>query len=116
MAAATLVGSDRLRPFYEWLSALPRQTLWVQAARASARAGLLAADGDFAAAAAAYAETVARCDRIGDATDRAIAAAAAARSFLAAGSPEAAAPYVRSTVDFARRNSAHRLLEGLPVL
>jgi hypothetical protein len=115
VSAASFVAPARLPPLRAWLCGLPRQTLWVQAACASAQGGLFSYEGAPDRAAAAYAEVVGIYERIGNATDRAIAEVATAQCFLAAGSTTAAQPYLRSAIGFVRRNSAHRLLNGLPL-
>jgi class 3 adenylate cyclase/tetratricopeptide (TPR) repeat protein len=113
--AATLVGAAQLSLLSGWLVALPRQTLWVQAAAASARGGLLTIEGRHTDAALAYQEAAGHYDRIGNATDSALSAAAAARCCVAAGSAGAAASLIASAADFARRNRAPRLVDGLPM-
>ncbi|MDP9240902.1 MAG: adenylyl cyclase, partial [Actinomycetota bacterium] len=114
VSAANMVGSTHLRPLHAWLVDLPRQTTWVQAAIALARAGLLTHQGDPAAAGLAYAEAAGHYNRIGDATDAALSAVAAARCFVAAGAEQDAKPWLAAAAAFAASNSAPGLVEGLP--
>jgi class 3 adenylate cyclase/tetratricopeptide (TPR) repeat protein len=106
------LGPPLLDELDAWLTAQPLQTRWVRAARAVTAGGLAACNGDQAAAGAKYAEAAHCYDDIGSATDAALCHAEAARAFQTAGDP-AADDHLTVAAEFARRNQAYRLLEGL---
>jgi class 3 adenylate cyclase/tetratricopeptide (TPR) repeat protein len=106
------LGPPLLEELDAWLTAQPLQTRWVRAARAVTAGGIAACAGDQAGAGAKYAEAAHCYDDIGNATDAALCHAEAARAFQTAGDP-AADEHLTVAAEFARRNHAYRLLEGL---
>jgi len=101
------------RPSRSWLATLPRQTLWVQAAGASAEAALLSAQSRHVEAATGHAVAVGLYDQIGDVTERALAQAAAGLAYLAGERPDAARPHLEAAASFAVGNCATGLLATL---
>ncbi|MFL6075351.1 MAG: ATP-binding protein [Mycobacteriales bacterium] len=112
MLVVAALGPPLLDELSGWLAAQPQQTRWVRAALAVTAAGIAACDGDQAGAGARYADAAHTYDDIGNATDAALCHAEAARAFQTAGDP-AADEHLVVAAEFARRNHAYRLLEGL---
>ncbi len=107
--AGVLLGRDAAALVRGLLKRSPRRTPWVEAAMASLEGTLTGDPTAHLDAAAAY-------QRIGDATDRMLALAAAGRAMTAAGRPpQEIAPVAAEVAEFAHRNAAPRLLDGLPV-
>jgi hypothetical protein len=86
----------------------PRYTPWVHAALATLE-GALTGDPS------AHLEAAEQYGRIGDATARVLALVHAARAMTSAGNLDEAEPIIAEITEFARRNRAPRLLDGLPV-
>jgi class 3 adenylate cyclase len=109
-AAANLgvvLGADGAPRVRAMLERSPRRTPWVSTAIAMLDGQLTGDAGALLAAADTY-------GRMGNATDRVLALAAAARTLVAAGELDRAGPVVAEVAAFAGRNRAPRLLDGLP--
>jgi class 3 adenylate cyclase/predicted ATPase len=104
--AGAELGGDDARRVRRMLERSTRRTPWVWAGLATLDGALHADPEQHLAAAGLYAQ-------MGDASNRILALAAAARLLLAAGDDQRAAPLVAEVTEFARRNQAHRLLDGL---
>jgi class 3 adenylate cyclase len=100
-----VAGAARVRAM---LKRSPRYTPWVDAAMATLE-GTLTGDP------AAYREAADIYGRVGDVTDRVLTLALAARGLVRLGRFEEAVPVIAEVAEFARRNKAPRLLDGLPV-
>jgi hypothetical protein len=105
--AGVLLGTPTAAVVRAMLKHSPRRTPWVEAAMASLE-GTLTGDPT------AHLEAAEIYGRIGDATDRVLALAAAGRGLTAAGELDRVAPIAAEVADFAARNQAPRLLYGLP--
>lgn len=106
--AGALTGVEGAARVRAMLKRSPRFTPWVDAAMATLE-GTLTGDPS------AYHEAAEAYGRIGDLTDRALTLSLAARGLVRQGHLEQAAPLIAEVTGFARRNSAPRLLDGLPV-
>lgn len=104
----SLTGPDRSVLMHRWLTGLPRQTPWVQAARCAVRAGMVIG-GDRSAIrrrASWYARAAGIYDAIGDRSDAMLHRYTAAHALLMVDDQRAAWPYVEPALSFARRNKA----------
>ncbi len=108
--AASLTSADHARWLRGVLDAVPRETLWVRAARAVVDGGLADHDGNHGTAALRYGVAASVYDRMGNASDGALAATWAVRASHAAGDPAASRGVARRLADFAVRNHAPMLL------
>jgi class 3 adenylate cyclase len=106
--AGALMGVEGAARVRAMLKRSPRFTAWVDAAMGTLE-GTLTSDPS------AYHEAAEAYGRIGDLTDRALTLALAARGLVRQGHLEQASPLIAEVTAFARRNSAPRLLDGLPV-
>jgi hypothetical protein len=106
--AGSLLGVEGAARVRAMLKRSPRYTPWVSAAMATLE-GTLTGDPT------AYQEAAEGYGRIGDLTDRALTLALAARGMVRLNQVEQAAPLVAEVIEFARRNEAPRLMDGLPV-
>lgn len=95
-------GSARLPDLLARLREVPRPTLWVGAALASAEAYAAERAGDLSGAGHRAAAAAGRYDGIGDASDAGLAAVQAAAALAAGGDP-AAAEWERRAADFVAR-------------
>jgi class 3 adenylate cyclase/tetratricopeptide (TPR) repeat protein len=112
--AAALAGPERTAALRAVLAALPRRTLWAEAALHLLDGATAAHDGDHAEAARRYAQAVTVYDRMGDESDAALAAAWTLAALVRAGDVAAAEGWRQRVRRFARRNGADRLLEWMP--
>lgn len=110
IALARQDSGHRLQQVTDRLEAAPRATLWVQAALGSCRSARLTLEGRPAEALEHALLTVALHERIGDASGRALAAAASVRTARAAGHDAAARRLEQDTTAFVDRSGAKRLL------
>jgi hypothetical protein len=106
--AGALLGVEGAARVRTMLKRSPRYTPWVSAAMATLE-GTLTGDPS------AYQDAAEGYGRIGDLTDRVLTLALAARGMVRRGRLEEAAPVIVEVTEFARRNEAPRLLDGLPV-
>jgi hypothetical protein len=106
-SAAVLLDAEDAARVRTMLKRSPRRTPWVSAAMATLEGRITGDATCHLEAAEAYA-------RIGNASNRILALAAAARCFVAAGDVERAAPVIAEIAEFAERNAAPGLLSGLP--
>jgi len=104
--AATLLRPEEARRVRAMLQHSPRLTPWGKAAMAMLEGRITDDPTWYLEAAEGYA-------RIGDASGRVLALAAAARALVAAGELAQAEPVVAEVAEFATRNDAHRLLDGI---
>ncbi len=112
--AAALLGPAPSARIEGMLRAAPRQTPWVDAALRTATAGVATGHGDPARAGELHAEAAGIFERIGDASDCALSLAAAARAYANAGDWAQTEAYLTQVRQFATRNRAARLLDGIP--
>ena len=106
--AGVLLGTEGAVRVRAILERSPRYTPWVLAALSM----LDACQGDDPEP---YLTAAERYTRIGDATDRVLALVHAARAMQAAGTLRRSDPILAEIAEFAGRNEAQRLLDGLPV-
>ncbi len=106
--AGVLLGTEAAARVRAILERSPRFTPWVLAA-------LNMLDGRQSGDPDPYLTAAERYGRIGDATDRALALVHAARAMHAAGKLDRTDPILTEIAEFAGRNDAQRLLDGLPV-
>ena len=104
--AATLLRPEEARRVRAMLQHSPRLTPWGKAAMAMLEGRITDDPTWYLEAAEGYA-------RIGDASGRVLALAAAARALVAAGELAQAEPVVAEVAEFATRNGAQRLLDGI---
>jgi hypothetical protein len=105
-AAAALIDAEAAARVRQMLKRSPRQTPWVAAAM-SVLAGRITGDPTY------YLDAAEGYGRIGDASDRMLALAAAARGLVGSGELDRAEPVIAELREFAERNRATRLLDGL---
>jgi hypothetical protein len=105
-AAAVLLDVDSAARVRAMLKRSPRQTPWVTAAVATLEGRLTGDPRSHLDAAEGYA-------KIGNASTRILALVAGARALVTAGDTEHAEPVVAEIAEFAARNGAPRLLDGL---
>jgi len=106
-AAAVLLDAEDAARVRVMLKRSPRSTPWVSAAMATLEGRITGDPTCHVEAAEVY-------GRIGNASNRILALAAAARAFVARGELDRAEPHIAEVAAFAIRNGAHRLLDGLP--
>ncbi|GIH18691.1 guanylate cyclase [Rugosimonospora africana] len=106
--AGVLLGTEGAARVRAILERSPRYTPWVLAALSM----LDACQGEDPEP---YLKAAERYTRIGDATDRVLALVHAARAMHAAGTLRRSDPILAEIAEFAGRNQAQRLLDGLPV-
>jgi hypothetical protein len=112
--AAALLDARHTAAMRELLESLEHRTLWARAAIHVLDGATAAYRGDHTAAARHYAQAVAVYDVMGNATDAALAAVWTLRALVASGDLEDSGTWQERVQEFARRNGARRLLEGLP--
>jgi hypothetical protein len=105
-SAGVLLGAEEAARVRGMLKHSPRHTPWVVAAMATLEGRITSDPTCHLEAAEGYA-------RIGDASDRILALAAAARTFVEIGELDRAEPVIAEVAEFADRNAAPRLLDGL---
>jgi class 3 adenylate cyclase/tetratricopeptide (TPR) repeat protein len=105
-AAAALLGAEHAARVRAMLKRSPRLTPWGEAAMSVLEGRITGDPTCYLDAAKAY-------ERIGDASDRILALAAAARAFLDTGEPDRAEPILVEVGTFTERAGAHRLLDRL---
>ncbi|HEV2088333.1 MAG TPA: hypothetical protein VGR21_08485, partial [Cryptosporangiaceae bacterium] len=108
--AASLTTGDRASWLRGVLDAVPRETLWVRAARAVVDGGIADHDGNHGTAALRYSVAASVYERMGNATDGALATTWAVRASHAAGDPGTARGIAHRLTEFAVRNHAPLLL------
>jgi hypothetical protein len=108
-----LDGGKRLATLLDRLGGIPRPTLWVRAAHASAAAHFAVLSGSPAEGADHARAAAATYDEIGDMTESAMAALQVGLAYLAADRPVDAAPWLASARQFFERNAAKRLMDRL---
>ena len=106
-AAAVLLDAEDAARVRAMLKRSPRETPWVSAAMATLEGRITGDPTCHLEAAEAYAG-------IGNASNRILALAAAARALMAAGEPDRAEHVIAEVAEFAVRNGARGLLDGLP--
>ena len=105
-AAAALLGPEESARVRTMLKRSPRETAWVGAA-------MSVLEGRITGDATCYLDAAQAYERIGDASDRILAQAAAARTLVGSGERDRAEPVIAEVAAFAERNGAPRLLDGL---
>jgi hypothetical protein len=106
--AGSLMGVEGAARVRAMLKRSPRYTPWVEGAMATLE-GTLTGDPS------AYQEAADIYRRVGDQTDRVLTLALAARGLVRLGRLQEALPVIAEVTEFAQRNKAPRLLDGLPV-
>jgi predicted ATPase/class 3 adenylate cyclase len=106
-AAGVLLDAEDAARVRTMLKRSPRQTPWVSAAMATL-------EGRITGDATAHLEAAEGYARIGNASNRILALAAAARALADSGELTRAAPVIAEVAEFAARNEAPGLLRGLP--
>ncbi len=106
-SAAVLLDPEDAATVRGLLKRSPRRTPWVSAAMATL-------EGRITGDASSHLEAAEGYGRMGNASNRVLALMAAARTLVAAGSTEEAEPIVAELAEFAARNAAPGLLDGLP--
>jgi hypothetical protein len=105
-AAGVLLGPEEAARVRAMLKHSPRHTPWVVA-------GMATLEGRITGDPTCHLEAADGYARMGNASDRILALAAAARTLVAAGDLERADPLIAEIAEFADRNEAPRLLDGL---
>jgi hypothetical protein len=107
-SAAVLLDAENAARVRTMLKRSPRQTPWVSAAMATL-------EGRITGDATAHLEAAEGYARIGNASSRILALAAAARTLVGDGEVGRGGPVIAEVAEFAARNEAPGLLRGLPV-
>jgi class 3 adenylate cyclase/tetratricopeptide (TPR) repeat protein len=110
---AALLGAGPARAVHAMFADSPRATRWVRAAQLSAAAGISDSENDHVRAGDQHVEAAEAYRAMGNASDEAIALAAAVRSYRTADRPDSAERHARVVRAFAARNKAPRLLDPL---
>jgi hypothetical protein len=106
-AAAVLLDAEDAARMRTMLKRSPRQTPWVSVAMATL-------EGRITGDATCHLEAAEGYARIGNASNRILALAAAARCLVSGGELDRAEPVIAEVAEFAARNAASGLLRGLP--
>jgi class 3 adenylate cyclase len=105
-AAGVLLGAEEAAWVRGMLKHSPRHTPWVVA-------GMATLEGRITGDPTCHLEAAEGYARIGNASDRILALAAAARTLVEAAELDRAEPVIAEVTEFAERNRAPRLLDGL---
>jgi hypothetical protein len=111
--AAALLGGGPARAVHTMLADAPRATSWVRAAQLSAAGGVSDSEADHVRAGDQHVQAAESYRAMGNASDEAIALAAAVRSYRAAGRPDMAERHAQVVRAFSARNKAPRLLDPM---
>jgi hypothetical protein len=106
-SAAVLLDAENSARVRTMLKRSPRQTPWVSAAMATL-------EGRITGDATAHLEAAEAYARMGNASNRILALAAAARALADSGDLDRARPVIAEVAEFVERNAAPGLLRGLP--